>query len=33
MSELGSKLAQQQLKTILASLPDKDIRRLVDRYI
>lgn len=33
MSELGVKLMQQQIKTILASLADKDIRRIIDRYL
>lgn len=33
MSELGAKLMQQQIKTILASLADKDIRKIIDRYL
>jgi|JI6StandDraft_1071083.scaffolds.fasta_scaffold01882_12 hypothetical protein len=33
MTEMGSKLLQQNIKTLLASVGDRDVRRIVDRYL
>jgi len=33
MAEVGSKLLQQNVKALLASVGDRDVRRLIDHYL